>query len=240
MKCFYLLIGCIIINFIKTLDSQFLYTNHFHYPQHYDPTVHKAIRRPLNFHPFKANQLPTPKPIRYGYQRIPSKGSNSIEVYHQNSKKEYPTKTQPIFERRYTFKLKNSDKGLKQSGNSDKTNQFMYIDIDVSCKYNTTKCAAYTSPSLRDEKTNKFVSTQEKNASSKLYKNDYLLHQDFMPLFDDDSDKISGKYHHTKSQGSPFQINFNYDPTETLFRHSFNEYEPNVHKYITSNMRNIN
>ena len=240
MKCFYLFIGYIISNFIQTLDSQVLYPNSFHYPQHYDPTVHKAIRRPLNFHPFKSNQLPTPKTIRYGYQQIPSKSSNSIEVYPQNSKSNYLIETQPKFGHRYTFKLKNSDKALKQSGNLDKLNQFRYIDIVVSCKYNITKCASYTSRSLRDESTNTFASTPVKNTSSKSYKNNYLLRQDFMPIFDYDSDKISGKSYHIKSQDLTFRMSFDYDPTETLFRHSFDKYEPNVHKYITSNMRNMN
>ena len=223
------------------MESQVLYLNSFHYPKHYDPTVHEAIRRPLNFHVINENQIPTPKPIRYGYQPIPLKGSNSIEVYPQNSKNDYPSENQPEYGRRYTFKIKDSDKASKQGGNLDKANQFRYIDIAVSCKYNITKCSSYTSRyGLRDGNTNTFASTQKKNTLSKSYKNDYLLRQDFMPIFEYDSDKISGKSYHIKSQDSAFRMNFDYDPTETLFRHSFDKYEPNVHKYITSNMRNIN
>ena len=164
---------------------------------------------------------------------------------------------------RYNSKLKDPEKAF-QKGYAPKTKQYQYIDIDISCKYNITSCVSYTLPTFKGKEKNQFRLIPKDKYSARSTKPNSVLRKDFIPLFEESREDSAGKaqrYHRPalsmnlvtsdneikeltqikiqKVSSSTFQRSYYYDPRETLFRHSFDRYAPDVHKYITSNIRAI-
>ena len=91
--------------------------------------------------------------------------------------------------------------------------------------------STYAQRTISRHLTNKFGSRLENEYIAKPTKTNSLIRHDFMPLFDDKREEFD------ESKEAFNYIGHHYDPSETLFRHSFNKYRPNVHKYITSNIK---
>ena len=269
MKGFYLIIGCIIFHFISPLNSQHVYINKVHQLRYYDPTVNEAsykslphipIRATLNHHPHKSNYFYNANSIRYGYHPSPTNTMNGVTTNPQISIKETPSKIPSRFRSPVAFEINKSIKKPKDIGIENTNKQSKYIDIIVSCKYNITTCAPYSSSTLDNKNKNRFkTSSKQKYA---VIKSQPLIRQDFMPIFDElakHSDQRRAEQYQLQdysinsigskneieqtpikmetNDGSTFTKSYHYDPTKTLFRHSFDKYEPDVHKYIFSNMR---